>query len=236
MLSFEIPSYDVLPQGLEKSRATVDEAMDTLVQVVSVTVLLVVFLFIFLPLLALDWDPVYIMLSDYYFLATQMDPYWFAGVGVGLAIGLSTYGAGWGIHICGTGIMGACVRSPQVSSRNLISVIFCEAVGIYGLIMAIVLSTRYSWFQTYQNGVVVSALNPNVVLYNGYSLLSAGLIVGFGNIACGLSVGILGCCCVIADAAERSTYVKILVVEIFASAIGIFALIVAIVIVTAGVH
>ena len=78
---------------------------------------------------------------------------------------------------------------PRIVAKNLVSVIFCEAVAIYGLIMAIILQGRaqkgtpYPWYNLY---------TYQVAEFSGFCYLFTGLIVGVSNIACGLSVGVVG--------------------------------------------
>lgn len=159
---------------------------------------------------------------------THMSPYGFASFGVAFGLGLSIIGAAWGIWLTGSSLVGAAVKAPRIKSKNLVSVIFCEATAIYGLIMAIILGNKIKAPES-AGYYLEDGWDYNGYYYAGYGMFSAGLSVGLTNIASGVSVGLAGSSCAIADAQDASLFVKILIVEIFASALGIFGIIVGII-------
>ncbi|KAJ0400159.1 hypothetical protein P43SY_007178 [Pythium insidiosum] len=133
-------------------------------------------------------------------ILSSISPYAWASMGVAAGLALSIVGAAWGIFLTGSSLLGASIKAPR-SKMN------APALRLEG----------------------DAPINEISLHFAGYAVFGAGLAVGLTNVASGVSVGVAGSSAVLADAQNGTLYVKILIVEIFASALGIFGVIVGII-------
>ena len=61
------------------------------------------------------------------------------------------------------------------------SIIFCEAVAIYGVIVAIILQTKID----YVDADKTTGLYPIPAMTAGYAIFGSGITTGWANLACG---------------------------------------------------
>ncbi|KAH8089627.1 putative hydrogen-transporting ATPase [Filobasidium floriforme] len=181
--------------------------------------------------LGISWISIFIIVGLYLLFTGQGEtfnigryleetsPYFWALLGIALCVGFSVMGAGLGIYLTGSSLLGAGVRAPRIRTKNLISIIFCEVVAIYGIIIAIVYSSKIQ-------GASLETLHNTANTYTAAALFFGGLTVGLCNLMCGIAVGTTGATCAVSDAQNPELFVKVLIVEIFGSVLGLFGLIV----------
>lgn len=98
--------------------------------------------------------------------------------------------------------MGAAVRTPRIRTKNLISIVFCEVVAIYGLIMTIVFSSK-------MQVVDASELWSYNSVLAGHVIFAGGIAVGLANLVCGWCVGVIGAGTAVGDAADGTLWVLV---------------------------
>ena len=131
--------------------------------------------------------------NDWPDVLSNLSPYMYAYMGIAIALAFSVIGSAWGIWTTGTSLVGASVKAPRIRSRNLISVIFCEATAIYGLIIAVILSGRIP-APPGGDGMGVLSLIPGnkcaLAYFAGFAYFFSGCCVGFTNLIAGVAVGV----------------------------------------------
>merc|ERR1719240_2394052 len=101
--------------------------------------------------------------------------------------------------------------------RSIIPVVMAGVLGIYGLITAVII-----------NGKIDPAASYSA--YSGYAHLGAGLTVGMSSLGAGLAIGIVGDAGVRANAQQPRLFVGMILILIFAEALGLYGLIVGLVV------
>jgi len=143
------------------------------------------------------------------------DAPFFGFMGVTSALVFANLGAAYGTAKSGVGISSMGVMSPDNVMKNILPVVMAGVLGIYGLIVAVILVQNVK-------GTAYSA-------YNGFAHLAAGLSCGLSSLAAGLAIGVVGDAGVRANGQQPKLYVPMVLILIFAEALGLYGLIVALI-------
>jgi len=153
-------------------------------------------------------------------LQTQVNSYaaFYGFMGCASALVFACLGAAYGTAKSGVGVCAMGVMRPELVMRNIIPVVMAGVIGIYGLIIAVIIGT--------------SVGSANYGIYQGLAYLGAGLSVGLSGLAAGMSIGIVGDAGVRATAQQPKLFVGMILILIFAEALGLYGLITALILVT----
>jgi len=151
---------------------------------------------------------------------TPDSAYFFGFMGAACALIFCTIGSAYGTAKSGVGVSAIGVQYPSLIMKSSIPVIMAGMIGIYGLIIAVFVGTNISSTKGYTS-------------FKGFAHLGAGLAVGFSGLAAGMAIGIVGDAGVRANAAaggtESSLFVGMILMLVFAEALGLYGLIVALI-------
>jgi|Transcript_29250 V-type H+-transporting ATPase proteolipid subunit len=144
----------------------------------------------------------------------------FGFMGVTSALVFANIGAAYGTAKSGVGISSMGVMNPGLVMRNIIPVVMAGVLGIYGLIVAVIIQ-----------GSIVAPQNglSQYSLYTGFAHLAAGLCCGLSGLAAGMAIGIVGDAGVRAVGQQEKLFVGMILILIFAEALGLYGLIVALI-------
>ncbi|KAG6538573.1 V-type proton ATPase 16 kDa proteolipid subunit-like [Zingiber officinale] len=104
----------------------------------------------------------------------------FGFLGAAAALVFSCMGAAYDTAKSGVGVASMGVMQPELVMKSIVPVVMAGVLGIYGLIIAVIIST---------------GINPKAksyYLFDGYAHLSSGLACGLAGLSAGIAVGIVG--------------------------------------------
>merc|ERR1712153_104901 len=137
----------------------------------------------------------------------------FAYMGIASALVFANLGAAYGTAKSGAGICSMGVLRPELIFRSIIPVVMAGILGIYGLIVAVIAKSQ-----------ITNEYKKN------YALLGAGLCCGLSSLAAGLAIGIVGDAGIRASAQQDKIFIGMILILIFAEALGLYGFIVGIII------
>lgn len=139
----------------------------------------------------------------------------FGFMGVAFAIVFSNLGAAYGTAKSSVGISFNGILFPEKMMRSLIPIIMAGILGIYGLIVAVILIQKIK--------------SDDYSYSRGFSHLASGMCCGFSSLAAGLAIGVVGETGARAIGLQDKVFVGMMLILIFAEALGLYGLIVALI-------
>merc|ERR1719400_2980321 len=134
-------------------------------------------------------------------------------MGVASALVFANLGAAYGTAKSGVGISSIGVMNPGMVMRNMIPVIMAGVLGIYGLIIAVIIKQNIGSGENYN-------------MFKGCAHLASGLSCGLSSLGAGMAIGIVGDAGVRANGQQPKLFVGMVLILIFAEALGLYGLIV----------
>merc|ERR1712220_26962 len=141
----------------------------------------------------------------------------FGFMGCACALVFACLGADYGTAKSGVGVSNMGVLHPDMVMKSIIPIIMAGVLGIYGLIVAVLL------------GSGIDKEPYGYASFSGYAALSAGLCCGMAGLSAGIAIGIVGDAGVRANARQPKLFVGVILILIFAEALGLYGLIVALI-------
>ena len=132
------------------------------------------------------------------------------------------------------------VMRPDLAMRNIIPVVMAGVLGIYGLIVAVIIGGQIGQpvAQTWSGGTLEPKYSAGAALmttgakyssFAGFAHLAAGLCCGLSGLAAGMAIGVVGDAGVRAVGQQEKLFVIMILILIFAEALGLYGLIVALI-------
>ena len=140
--------------------------------------------------------------------------YFFGYMGIASALVFANLGAAYGTAKSGVGICSMGVLKPDKIIKSVIPVIMAGILGIYGLIVAVILNQR---------------IGADYTTVSGYKHFASGLCCGLSSLGAGLAIGIGGDAGVRALGQTDKIFVGMMLILIFAEALGLYGLIVSLI-------
>merc|ERR1719498_187455 len=144
-------------------------------------------------------------------------PFW-GFMGCMMALVFSCLGAAYGTAKSGVGVGNMGVLHADMVMKSIIPIIMAGVLGIYGLIVAVLLASS-----------ITGDNNYSYASYSGYSALAAGSCCGLAGLAAGVAIGVVGDAGVRCNARNPKLFVGVILILIFAEALGLYGLIVALI-------